>query len=211
MRRTRERLRERRKHRHRHRHNGPPPPPSHGHHPHPNRHPHPNGTKVTGPAALETIVTSAKSGPPRPRARSAAPSLPSRSLAEAGARGRGRTAAVDKPSKGAARVGVSVRATPIPSLRRCLTSFATVPWIILAVLLVWEMLQYLRFASETAGFLEASEAALIALEGATWEHEGGEEAVKLLSGAALKQDLARRLVVIYARNRFIWPFSMLFV
>lgn len=117
----------------------------------------------------------------------------------------------DRIVKGGTSVSVSVRATPLDSLKRLLGSFAYVSWLLLCILLFWETLQYLRFTSETRGFLEASEAALYALGdavevGATEEHGG----VSVNTGP-LKEELARRLVTIYARNRFLWPFSALFV
>lgn len=104
--------------------------------------------------------------------------------------------------------GGSVLVTPIPSLRRWLFSTAAVPWLLLALVFLVEALEYARFSSETAGFLEAAETALAVLE----ERGGGAAAAATGGGgakAALKEELARGLVRIYSRHRFVWPFNRL--
>ena len=211
---TRERLRERRKHRNRARHH-------HHHHPH----------------SHEEVLTS------RPRAKSAASTIPPRvgAVAEAAAvsrtrghsgvaadrkRGHSSAAAVGgverrrgssgggggagkKTAGGVGGSGAgSVLVTPIPSLKRWLFSVAAVPWLLLAIVFLVEALEYSRFSSETAGFLEAAETALAALEGKGEGGIGGSGAAAAPK-AALKEELARGLVRIYSRHRFVWPFSRL--
>lgn len=102
--------------------------------------------------------------------------------------------------------GGSVLVTPIPSVKRWLFSVAAVPWLLLAVVFLVEALEYSRFSSETAGFLEAAEAALAVLEGRGGGGDGGGGAAAGPK-AALKEELARGLVRIYSRHRFVWPFS----
>lgn len=97
-----------------------------------------------------------------------------------------------------------MRLTPIPSLTRWLFSVAAIPWLALAFVFMWEGLQFLRFSGEVRGFLEAAETALKALgEG------GGQGKAVPVPDVRLKEELARGLVRIYARNRFVWPFSKL--
>lgn len=190
MRATRERLRERRKHRHRSRNH-----PPHHH----------------TPDAPSTATTPTKNGPTRPRSQSAASRLPSRSSVGAGApdarRGGSGGLGGERKAAGPPNAGVSVRLTPIPSLMRWLTSYAAVPWLLLAFVFLCEGLQWLRFSSETAGFLEAAETAMSVL-GASVEGTDGEEG-DAVSRAVLKEELARALVSVYSRHRFLWPLNRL--
>lgn len=105
--------------------------------------------------------------------------------------------------------GGSVLVTPLPSVRRWLFSAAAVPWVLLAIVFLVEALEYSRFSSETAGFLEAAEAALAVLEGKGERGAGGGGEAAVVPKAALKEELARGLVRIYSRHRFVWPFNRL--
>ena len=131
--------------------------------------------------------------PPPPPHAMAERALPrSRGSSIGSRRGGGKTA-------GGASANVSVRLTPLPSLTRWLFSLSAIPWLLLTFVFLWEGLQFLRFSGEVKGFLEAAEAALTALG------KVGGEAPNLV----LKEELAQGLVRIYARNRFVWPFSKL--
>lgn len=190
---TRERIRERRKHRHRSR-----------------NHPH---DQAQGGPASPGLLAAPKDGSSRPRAKSAAPAMPSRqppppkhAAERAPSRSRGNSmgsrsaGGSERKAAGSTSTSASVRLTPIPSLSRWLFSFAAIPWLVLAVVFLWEGLQFLRFSGEVAGFLEAAETALTVL---------GERAAVTAPDLALKEELAQGLVRIYARNRFVWPFSKL--
>lgn len=192
---TRERLRERRKHRQRNR---------------PPHHPHERLPDV--PAAAAAALS--KNGSGRPRAKSAAATVPVGSRVELGLEPgeRGGAGGERKGSGVTASGGVSVRATPIPSFVRWLFSFAGLPWVLLAFLFVVEVLQYWRFASEAAGFLEASEVALSVLGGNAEEgsvEEAGATEGGGIAGTVLRRELVKGLAKIYARNRFFWPFNKL--
>lgn len=76
--------------------------------------------------------------------------------------------------------------------------------------LLWEVMQFVRFKSEMAGFLEASEAAFDALGDGVLVGDEVDEAREVV-GVALKEELAQRLMTIYVRNRFFWPFSWFLV
>ncbi|CAM9805531.1 unnamed protein product [Scytosiphon promiscuus] len=111
--------------------------------------------------------------------------------------------------------GGSVLVTPLPSLTKWLFSFAAVPWLLLLFVFLVEALEYSRFSSETAGFLEAAETALAALgasateggEGGGGGGGGGGAAAAIVGvGVPLREELARGLTRIYCRHRFLWPF-----
>lgn len=78
---------------------------------------------------------------------------------------------------------------------------------LLTAVFLWEALLFLRFSSEAKGFLEAAETALAVLGASVEEEaeEGGRGAV--VPRALLREELARGLVSIYSRNRFLWPFN----
>ncbi|CAM9192604.1 unnamed protein product, partial [Laminaria digitata] len=148
---TRERIRERRKHRHRSR-----------------NHPH---DQAQGPSSAH--LTAPKDGSSRPRAKSAAPAMPSRSPPPPPGTHAGATERAPPRARGGSSIGSrgggserkaagttstsggSVRLTPIPSLTRWLFSVAAIPWLALAFVFMWEGLQFLRFSGEVKGFLEA--------------------------------------------------------
>lgn len=96
------------------------------------------------------------------------------------------------------------QASAVPTRGR-LFSFATIPWVLLAILFLFEGVQFFRFSRETAGFLEAAEAALAVL--------GNREEDEEVCGSCeteLRESLARGLLKVYSRNRFFWPFSTFF-
>lgn len=123
---------------------------------------------------------------------------------------RGRVVALDKKAKAAPAAEYLV-ATPVSDLRRSLVSASAVGWFLVGLMLLWEVVQYARFASEAAGFLEAAEGALLALQGEAvaavqrGEDGGAGEGFE----AAVRQELSQRLLGIYTRNRFLWPLSAL--
>ncbi|CAN0064733.1 unnamed protein product [Discosporangium mesarthrocarpum] len=101
------------------------------------------------------------------------------------------------------------------------------PWVLLGLVLLWEVVQYWRFAAETRGFLDAAEVALASLGtaqggiGETFTASSGSDEDFVTSGgsaeegleggkAFLQGKLAERFLEIYIRNRFIWPLSWLF-
>eukprot|EP00903_Cladosiphon_okamuranus_P007548 g7323.t1 len=217
---TRERLRERRKHRNR---------PHHHHHHHPRAHSHDQEALTSRPRSKSAASTI----PPR----APVPEAPGDSRTTRGRSGVGASATTGRKRRhsSAAEMGVGgverkrgssvgkaagggdvmvngsgsvlvTTITPIPSLKRWLFSVAAVPWLLLAIVFLVEALEYSRFSSETAGFLEAAEAALAVLEGKGDRGAGG---IGTAAGpkAALKEELARGLVRIYSRHRFVWPFS----
>ncbi|CAN0420883.1 unnamed protein product [Ectocarpus sp. 8 AP-2014] len=230
---TRERLRERRKHRHhrtRHHHH---PPPHAPHPPPPPAHPHdklpdevdsrPRAKSAAATAASPTMAVV----PPRAPAQDAAPlrkrgdsgvgfdrkrgssggAPPERKRGDSGAGGGGG----GRKLVGAMDTAGYVVVPPVESLSNWLFSFAAVPWLLLALVLVAEVIAYSRFSSETAGFLEAAEAALVVLGGSRAEDgDGGGGVVgnrTAASRTALTGELARGLMRIYCRHRFLWPFS----
>lgn len=109
----------------------------------------------------------------------------------------------------------SVSKKPMIALRRHFASPAGLAWTILGIVLIWEFLQYLYFASETAGFLEAAEGAMFVLQNEVIAGGQAKEGKELSADSAasldaLKQELAQRLVSVYARNRFLWPLNTFF-
>lgn len=241
IRRTRERLRERRKYRHRHRHHHPlPPPPTHhlpSHlatpaHVQPH-HEQSQEAPQDGHAAANGTAKGAV-GAARPRARSSLPRMASMPLPEQEGNAteartpRGLAAGrVDRKSKATSGVAVSVSAMP-PSgaLSYLVTSPVSLGWILLGLVLIWEVLQFVRFQSEVSGFLEAAEGALSALQGGVVpaEQEEGDEdggaaeaaaaaaaaaaSTTAMARAAVKKEIAQRLVDVYTRNRFVWPLNV---
>lgn len=95
--------------------------------------------------------------------------------------------------------------TPLPSVTKWLFSFAAVPWLLLLFVFLVEVLEYSRFSSETTGYLEAAETALAALGASSAAAEEGSGGATV-SGVPLKEELARGLMRIYCRHRFLWPF-----
>lgn len=178
MRATRERLRERRK-RHRNR----------------LQQPHPARGQ---PTDMLPNVPTAKVHTVRPRAKSASSRISTGSVSE------GRPHRPEKVDLVATDTGDSVpQATGFPIWGR-LFSFAAIPWILLAILFLFEGVQFFRFSRETAGFLEAAEAALSVVG------KREEDEVCCSRETELRDNLARGLLKIYSRNRFIWPFSIFF-
>ncbi|CBJ29358.1 conserved unknown protein [Ectocarpus siliculosus] len=237
---TRERLRERRKHRHhrtRHHHH---PPPHAPHPPPPPAHPHdkpPDGVESRPRAKSATAAAPTMAAvPPRAPAQDAAPlrkrgysgvgfdrkrgssggAPPERKRGDSGAGGGGGGGGGGEGGGGRKLVAAMdtaeyVVVPPVESLSNWLFSFAAVPWLLLALVLVAEVIAYSRFSSETAGFLEAAEAALVVLGGSRAEDgDGGGGVVgnrTAASRTALTAELARGLMRIYCRHRFLWPFS----
>lgn len=225
---TRERLRERRKHRNRTRHHPQPQP----HTPRSLSHdrggpeaPLPSRPRAKSAASMVPLRPHSVpedslpgkrgiggAGLERKRGKSAA-GVVERKRGNAGSAGGG-AADADRNAKGLSSGGGSVLVTPVPSLTGWLFSFAAVPWYLLAIVFLVEALEYSRFSSETAGFLEAAEAALTVL-GAGIDGQGGGGGTERGGAAAavsgttvvLKEELARGLMRIYSRNRFLWPFS----
>ncbi|CAM9361317.1 unnamed protein product, partial [Ectocarpus sp. 13 AM-2016] len=232
---TRERIRERRKHRHhrtRHHHHPPPhappppPPPARPHDKPPDEvdsRPRAKSAAAAAAAAAPTMAVV----PPRAQAQDAAPlrkrgysgvgfdrkrgssggAPPERKRGDSGAGGGGE----GRKLVGAMDTAGYVVVPPVDSLSNWLFSFAAVPWLLLALVLVAEVIAYSRFSSETAGFLEAAEAGLVVLGGSRAEDgDGGAGVVgnrTAASRTALTQELARGLMRIYCRHRFLWPFS----
>ncbi|CAM9165693.1 unnamed protein product [Pylaiella littoralis] len=225
---TRERLRERRKHRNRTRHHPQPQP----HTPRSLSHdrggpeaPLPSRPRAKSAASMVPLRPHSVpedslpgkrgiggAGLERKRGKSAA-GVVERKRGNAGSAGGG-AADAEWNAKGLSSGGGSVLVTPVPSLTGWLFSFAAVPWYLLAIVFLVEALEYSRFSSETAGFLEAAEAALTVL-GAGIDGQGGGGGTERGGAAAavsgttvvLKEELARGLMRIYSRNRFLWPFS----
>lgn len=178
MRATRERLRERRK-RHRNRLQQP----------HPQTRDQQKDMVPTAPMARVHTV--------RPRAKSASSRVSTGLAAEGKPQGPGKTDPVGMDT------GDSMpQASVVPAWG--LFSFAAIPWVLLAILFLFEGVQFFRFSRETAGFLEAAEAALAVLG------EREEDEVCCSRETELRETLAGGLLKIYSRNRFIWPFSTFF-
>lgn len=222
---TRERLRERRKHRHhRTRHHHHPPP----HAPPPPPPPHPNDKPPdeldSRPRAKSAAAAPTSAAPPRAPAQDAAP-LRKRGHSGVGFdRKRGSNGGAPERKRGASGAGGGgtklvgamdmdtagyVVVPPVHSLGDWLFSFAAVPWLLLALVLMAEVVAYSRFSSETAGFLEAAETALGVLGGSRAEDGDGGGVGNRTAGSrtALTEELARGLMRIYCRHRFLWPFS----
>lgn len=226
---TRERLRERRKHRNRTRHHAQP------HIPHsrsqdqgeseallpsrPRAKSAASMTPLRPPPVPEGSLAGKRgnggAGSERKRGKSAA-GVVERKRGNGGSARGAAAAAAERKAIGLANDSGSVLVTPMPSVSRWLFSFAAVPWLLLAVVFLVEVLEYSRFSNETAGFLEAAEAALTALGAGDAQGGGGGSgrgtAAAMLSGTTvvLKEELARGLVRIYSRHRFLWPFSSFF-